>query len=261
MENERKKQKKYENNIVSVIMPAYNSEQYIEEAVNSVLKQTYDQIELIIVDDCSSDGTCRIIKKLAEVHKNIKYCLQKKNSGAGIARKTGVEVAKGRYIAFLDSDDIWVPNKIERQICLLKEKKGDFSYTAMDTIDKTGKSLNRLIQVKESIDYKMLQRNTMIATSTVLLDRNGTGPLEMPEKRYCEDYPVWLGLLRSGRIAYGIKEPMVHYRELKNSLSSNHFRSIKNVWLTQVKDEKINKLRVMVNMIFYAWNAFKKHYL
>lgn len=261
MEARKKRQVFYDNDLVSVIIPVYNGERFVEEAVRSAVNQTYSKIEVIVVDDCSEDSTRRLVEKLASFHQCIRYYALDRNSGPGIARKEGVKYAEGRYIAFLDSDDIWRPAKIEHQIRLLREKDADFSYTAIKVIDENGKSLNRHIHVKDSVNYSTLQKNTMIATSSVLLDRNGTGDLEMSTKRLCEDYATWLKLLRGGRIAYGIDKPLVYYRETKKSLSSNPVQSMKNVWLTQVKEEKINWIKAGLNVICYAGNAFKKHYL
>lgn len=246
---------------VSVITPVYNVEKYIDKTLESVFTQTYKDIEIVLVDDCSKDKSAQIIAKYKESHPEIVYFLQPQNMGAGAARNKALELASGQYVAFLDSDDLWLPEKTERQIKLMKEKCSPFSYAAIEMIDEDGKTIKGKRNLKESCDYKYLLHNTIIATSSVIVDRNVLGDFRMPLRRGGQDYATWLSLLRDGAVAYGINETLVRYRVGSNSLSSNKFKSIKQVWEIQTQDEHINKVTAAFHVGCFAFNATKKYFL
>ncbi len=250
----------YNNEIVSVIIPIYNSEKYLKETVESVLKQTYDKIEIVLIDDCSKDNSPEILKELSEKYNNIVFFLQTKNMGAAAARNKGMELASGRYIAFLDSDDLWYPKKIEKQIALMKEKKQSFSYTSYEMIDENKSVIIKKTKVLEHTKYKDLLKNTLIATPTVVIDRNSLGTINMPGRRTGQDYAYWLLLLRNGKIAYGIDEVLVTVKRRKSSLSKNKFQNLRDVWEVQVFQEKIPRVVVLFNMFCYILNTLKKRY-
>ncbi len=251
----------FDNEIVSVIIPVYNSERYINKTLDSVLAQTYKLIEIVLVDDCSTDNTEQLINEYTEKHDNITYYQLKKNSGAAIARNKALELAKGRYFAFLDSDDLWYPQKINKQLTLMKQKNISICYTAIEMIDENDRLIKGKRNVLEKVDYNFLLKNTMLATSTIVIDRKLVGSFEMPLIRSGQDYATWLQLMRNGTNAHGINEVLVKYRKSRNSLSSNKIKGIKKVWDIQVKQEKINPLNATYNCMCYAYNAFKKHYL
>lgn len=251
----------YSNNIVSVIIPVYNVSKYIEHTIESILKQSYKDVEIVLVDDCSTDNSAEIIAKYAASHSNVIYHKLESNQGAAVARNKALSIAKGRYVAFLDSDDEWCEGKLEKQLSFMNEKEAAISCTAMDTIDDCGKPLGSVRKVRETIDYNFLLHNTMIATSTVIVDRNKTGNFQMPLRRGGQDYATWLMLMRNGTICYGLDEILSHYRVLSNSLSSNKWKSIKQVWQIQTEDEGINKLSASVNVCCFVANAFIKHFL
>lgn len=251
----------YVKGLVSVIIPVYNVEKYIDRTLVSVFSQTYENIEIILVDDQSSDGSANAIKKYQKMHPEIVYYLQPKNMGAGYARNKALELAKGQYVAFLDSDDVWMPGKIERQIKLMKEKGSPFSYTAIEMIDKDDKLIKGKRQVKESIDYKFLLSNTMIATSSVVIDRCTLGDFRMNLRRGGQDYATWLKLLRNDVVACGINDSLVKYRILDNSLSSGKTKSIKQIWEIQTQDEGINRALVVIHLIKWCFNSLKKYYM
>jgi teichuronic acid biosynthesis glycosyltransferase TuaG len=251
----------FDNEIVSVIIPVYNSEKHIKKTIESVLNQTYKSFEIILVDDCSSDNSEHIINIFLREHKNITYFRLKQNSGAAVARNKALELANGRYIAFLDSDDLWYTNKLEKQLKLMKKKDAAICYTAIEMIDENGKLIKGKRNVLESVDYKFLLKNTMLATSTIIVDRNITGNFNMPLIRSGQDYATWLQLLRNGTIAYGINEVFVKYRKSSDSLSSNKFKSVKQVLNIQIKNENIPKLNALFNAFCFSVNAFKKHFI
>lgn len=250
----------YEMGLVSVITPVYNAERVIGKTLESIFRQTYTNIEIILVDDCSKDKSQEIIAKYLPEHPEIVYFRQPTNQGAGAARNKALELAKGQYVAFLDADDVWHSEKIEKQIKLLKEKQGAFSYTAIQMVDMNNEIVKTKRNVREQLDYKFLLRNTMIATSTVLIDRVKLGDFRMPLRRGGQDYATWLMLLRNGTIAYGINEALEDYRiGNKESLANNKWKSIKQVWEIQTQDEHIGKLSAMFNVCCFIINAMKKY--
>lgn len=250
----------YDNQLVSVIMPVYNSEKHLKEALNSIFKQSYKNIEIVIVDDKSTDCSAKIIMKIQEKHPEIIYYLKKKNMGAGVARNKALKLAKGRYVAFLDSDDIWQCDKIERQLKLMKEKHVGFTYTAIKMIDDGNRVLKGKRNIPESCDYQYLLHNTIIATSSVLIDRNIIGDFQMSLRRSGQDYATWLRILRKGVMAYGINEALVNYRVTNQSLSSNKFKSIKQVWEIQTQDEKIGKISAAYHAICFGFHGLRKYF-
>ena len=243
---------------VSVIIPIYNAEKYLRKTLDSILVQTYKDIEIVLVDDCSNDDSANIIKEYIQKYPEIVYFLQETNQGAGAARNKALELATGQYVAFLDSDDIWYPNKVAKQLELMKKRNCPFSYTAIEMIDENDNLLKNKRNIKETCDYKYLLHNTIIATSSVIIDRTILGDFRMPLRRGGQDYATWLMLLRNGCIARGINEALVKYRISSNSLSSNKFKSIKQIWEIQTQDEEINKLRVCLNTFRFLFKYLKK---
>lgn len=251
----------YTDGLVSVIMPIYNAEKYLADTLNSIFAQDYKNVEIVLVDDCSKDNSARIISEQLQEHPEIVYYLQEKNMGAGAARNKALELARGQYVAFLDSDDIWLQGKITRQIELMKASKSPFSYTAIEMMDENGKTIKGKRKIKETCDYKYLLHNTIIATSSVVIDRSVLGDFRMPLRRGGQDYATWLMLLRGGTVACGINEAFVRYRVASGSLSSNKFKSIKQVWEIQTQDEKINKFSAAFHVMCFGFNAFKKYFM
>lgn len=252
--------REYVKGRVSVITPIYNAEKYLEKTLASVFAQTYKNIEIVLVDDCSKDKSAQIIARLKMQHPEIIYFLQPQNMGAGAARNKALELASGQYVAFLDSDDLWLPEKTERQLNLMKKKNSPFSYAAIEMIDEDGRIIKGKRNIKETCNYKYLLHNTIIATSSVIIDRSILGDFRMPLRRGGQDYATWLSLLREGAVACGINETLVCYRMGHKSLSSNKFKSIKQVWEIQTQDEKINKLVAAFHVGCFAFNAIKKYY-
>lgn len=251
---------KYRDNQVSVIIPVYNVSNFIGRTIDSVLQQEYDDIEIILVDDCSTDNSAEIIKQYQKSHPCVKYFRQQRNQGAAVARNKALDLATGQYVAFLDGDDEWSSGKLEKQIAFMKEKNAAISCTALDTIDADGKSLGNRREVKEKIDYKFILKNTIIATSTVIIDRNKTGHFQMPLRRGGQDYATWLMLMRKGAICYGLNDVLAHYRVLPTSLSSNKIKSIRQVWEIQTGNEGINKFSACVNLGYFIINALIKRF-
>lgn len=253
--------RQYVDDLVSVIIPVYNLENYIEDTMISALDQTYSKIEIVVVNDCSTDGSENKILKLAKKNAaKIKYIKLEENSGAGIARNTALDVSKGQYVAFLDGDDLWYDSKLEKQVQLLKNKKGAFGFSAIEMIDENNQIVKSKRKIKKSIDYKFLLKNTMIATSSVLIDRNLIGEFHMADRRSGQDYATWLKLLRKTKYAYGVDEVLVQYRRREGSLSSKKLENIKKVWNIQVCEEGINPFMATIHSLCYAYNSVKKYF-
>ena len=256
-----RKPEDYIKGLVSVITPVFNVEKYIDRTLGSVFAQTYKNVEIILVDDQSKDSSAEIIKLYQKTHPEIIYFLQPQNMGAGHARNKALELAKGQYVAFLDADDIWKPEKLEKQIKVLKEKDGSFCFTAIEMIDGDDNVIKGKRKVREEIDYKFLLSNTMIPTSGVMIDRTVKGDFRMHLRRGGQDYATWLRLLRDGSKAYGINEALVGYRIDGESLSSNKMKSISQIWEIQTQDEGINKIVVGCHIVRWCWNSVKKYWM
>lgn len=252
----------YIKGLVSVITPVYNTEKYIEETINSVLNQTYQKFECILVDDCSSDKSAEIIKKIAEKDSRVKYFKNEKNSGAAVSRNRALKEAKGQYVAFLDADDIWLPNKLKRELSLMKHKNAFFVFGAIEMIDSEGRVIKGRRNIPAQINYKGLLKNTAIATSTVLIDRNVTGAFQMPDRRSGQDYATWLMLLRGNKTAYAVRNVVTRYRKdsSSGSLSAKKTKNWKKVYDIQVNYEHINPIEARINCLFYIGHAVIKYY-
>ena len=246
--------------LVSIITPVFNSERFIEETIDSVLGQTCVNWELILVDDCSTDHSPELIKNYTQMDKRIKYIRLERNMGAAAARNRGLEAANGRYVAFVDADDLWMPDKLIKQLTLMKEKNVGFTFTAIEMIDENDNIVKAKRPVVPVIDYKFLLSNTMIACSSVVLDREMTGKFQMPDVRKGQDFATWLMLLRSGLLAYGIDRTLVRYRLVEGSISSNKFGALKRTWKIYREQEHFNILRSAYYFSLYALHALKKYH-
>lgn len=259
--NKEIENKVYVKGLVSVVIPVYNSQRYLKEMLDSVCNQTYKKIEIIIVDDRSTDCSANIIDTYKKTYHNIIYYLQDQNRGAGCARNKGIEISSGQYIAFLDSDDIWKNDKIERQIRLMNKKNAAISYTAIEMINEKGNRIKEKRDIKKTVNYKYLLKNTIIATSSVVIDRNIVGDFRMNIRRSGQDYATWLSLLRNGTVAYGINDSLVRYRIRKNSLSHNKAKSIKQIYDIQTNEEGLKKMHVFINIFCWSVNSLKKYFM
>jgi teichuronic acid biosynthesis glycosyltransferase TuaG len=251
----------WQKGLVSIVTPVYKAERYIEETIRSVQAQTYRDWELLLVDDCSPDHSREIIERLAADDDRIRYYRLEQNSGAAVARNTAIGKARGQYLAFLDSDDHWEPEKLDRQTHFMQQKGCAFSYTRIRMTDSEGRTTKDNISVPERISYSGLLRQTVIATSTVMIDRRLTGNFSMPLRRGGQDYATWLQILRRTGYAYGINESLTVYRTSNDSLSSNKLDSVRQVYQIQTHDEHISRPLAAFNTLCFCLYAFKKHYM
>lgn len=251
-----------QDNLVSIIIPVYNSERFICQTLDSVIRQEYQYKEIIIVDDCSTDKSPIMIKEYMKKVSYIVYYRLEKNSGVAVARNTGIRLAQGRYIAFIDSDDIWKDGKLSKQIELFKSYPPPcLTYTAVDYINEDSIVIKSKRSVRERVTYQYLLRNTMIATSTVIIDRKVVPIIVMPNRRSAEDYSLWLSLLRDYGPAYGINEAYTSYRISYTSISHNRIGEVKYFYRVQTEDLHINKYAASLNTICYIIYAVIKHFL
>ena len=212
--------------LVSIITPVYNAERFLSDTIKSVQNQTYKNWEILLIDDCSKDNSAQIIKEFQKYDNRIKYIKLKKNSGASVSRNEGIRNAKGRFIAFVDSDDIWKPEKLEIQIkYMLKENLG-FTFTSYRYMKENGELTNKIAKAPSKINYNGLLKNTIIGCSTVVIDREIVDYFEMPLVRRGQDTATWLQILRKEKYAYGIEQDLVNYRLVGESLSSNKINNI-----------------------------------
>ena len=244
--------------LVSVIMPCYNMASYISDSIKSVITQTYPHWELLIVDDASSDETVNIIEKHAQSDTRIRFAIKKQNSGIADTRNQCIQMAQGHFLAFLDADDIWHPEKLEKQLGFMMEKNVGFTYSTYDWIDEDGNTLNKFINTIGNLDYETYLRNTIIGCSTVMVNTTITGDVVVPKFRTSEDTATWLDILRKGFLAYAIKEPLVSYRIRRKSASSNKIKASIDLWKVYRRHEKLPLFKAIQCFACYAFNAVKK---
>ncbi|MFY4775146.1 glycosyltransferase family 2 protein [Metabacillus sp. RGM 3146] len=247
--------------LVSIITPSYNSTKYIGDTIASVQAQTYDHWEMIIVDDCSKDNSREYIKGFAEADPRIRLIELEVNSGAAVARNTAINNAKGKYAAFLDSDDLWFPEKLEKQIAFMEEKGYALTYSAYQLMQENGEKLDRFINVPDEVTYKDLLKGNIIGCLTAIVNIEKTGHIEMPNIRTRQDYALWLSILKRGFTAYGMNEVLACYRLVPGSISSNKVKMAKQNWKVYREVEKLNLFYSAYCFCGYAWNAVKKTYL
>lgn len=245
--------------LVSAVMPAYNAEQYIEEAIRSVQEQTMENWELIVVDDCSTDNTIQLVQSIGKDDDRIRLLLNQINQGAAASRNRALNECRGQYVAFLDADDVWRPEKLNVQIEKAEAAHADIVYTSYALIDECGKKHYHDFIVEEQTSFrKMLARNE-IGCLTVLIRREILQQHLFPEDIYQEDYALWLTLLKEGYRAVGVTEVLADYRVRVGSRSFNKLKSAKNRWRVYRDYLKLPLIPSMKAMACYTFNGLKKY--
>lgn len=244
--------------LVSVVMPMFNSAAYLGASINSVLRQTYVDWELLIVDDCSKDSSADIANAFMDQDGRIQVSCNKTNSGAAVSRNYALETSRGQYVAFLDADDTWEAIKLEIQIEHMQRTGAIFSFTPYKVIDSDGEFTGRIVDLKtpNRVSYLgMLKKSATIGCSTVIIDQSKTGRLVMPLLRTGQDYGLWLKILRT--IPYAEKVPKVlsAYRITPGSISRNKYRKAKRQWSIYTEVEGIGTARAAWYFAHYAWRA------
>lgn len=244
--------------MISIIMPAYNAEKTIRHAVQSVLTQTYHDFELIIINDGSQDRTLEVIQELMLKDKRIRLISNDENSGVSIARHTGVEIAKSEWIAFLDSDDAWEPDKLEKQIALQKKTGANLLFTGSAFMNADGHRLNAVLHIPETIGYKKLLKQNLISNSSVMIRKSLYQQHESMGDNMHEDFTCWLKVLRSGETAHGIDEPLLIYRLSAISKSGNKMKAARMNWNTY-RAIGLNVIQAAYYEMWYVVNGLLKY--
>lgn len=245
--------------LVSILMPIYNSEKWLSESIESVINQSYKNWELILVDDCSTDSSKDIAMKYAKLNSKIKYYRLDKNSGAAKARNKALEMSKGRFIAYLDADDLWKKDKLKLQVQFMKTYNYPFTCTSYYKINSKKEVLKK-VNMPKVINYNKYLRNTIIQTVGVMIDTHEINKkyLVMPNIRRRNDAATWCQILKGKYNCYGIKTPLSYYRIVNKSLSSNKIKAANGTWNMYRKIEKLNILKSTYSFIGYALNAVRK---
>ena len=243
---------------VSVITPAHDAARFLDETIRSVKAQTFTDWEMIIVDDDSRDETREIAGRWASSDPRIRLVRQSPKQGPGPARNRGLAEARGRYVAFLDSDDLWRSEKLEVQVAFMRETGAVFSFAGYSIIDERGKPSGRPVRAPDRVDYRFLLHNTIIGCLTVMLDRTRLDPLSMPPLRQHEDLSLWYDLLRRGVVAQGIPRDLALYRVVRGSASRNRIRSALHMWTIYRVREQLSLPSALWCYAHYAWNAYWK---
>lgn len=242
-------------------MPVYNAEKYIRQAIESVKNQTYQNWELIIVDDCSNDHSLDIVKAYEKMDSRIRVNQLKVNSGVAIARNYGIKKANGEYIALLDSDDIWVNDKLERQVKIVGSTKANIVYCSYDFIDEKGCQIKKPFIVPQTTNFNKMLGNSVISCSTALIEAGLLKQNLFKPEFYHEDYVLWMELLSiPGVKALGDTKILTHYRQVAGSRSNNKRNSAKERWNTYRKALGLDLLRSVIAFIQYAVNGVIKYY-
>ncbi len=237
--------------LVSIITPTYNCAKFIGATIESVLNQTYQNFEMIIVDDASKDNTEEVVKSFKD--KRIKYIRLSKNSGPAVARNRAMEEAKGKYMAFLDSDDLWKKEKLEKQINFIKKNKYKIICSDYEQIDEEGNKLNKIIPCKKKVNYNGILLSCPVGNSTVFYDVSKLGKFKVPNIRKRNDDALWLQILKKEEYMYGQKEVLMEYRIRQNSVSSNKLSLIKYHWQLYREIEHLSVIRSVFHIAVWGF--------
>lgn len=240
--------------LVSIITPSYNSSEFISNTINSVLSQTFHNWELIIIDDCSKDNSIEVISQWCEKDSRIQLIQLTENSGAAVARNKGIEVARGRYIAFLDSDDKWLPDKLEKQLQFMRDNQYNFTFTAYNKVNPDGDYLGEL-GVPHRIKYSDLLKKCEIGCLTAMYDTEELGKVYMPLIRKRQDLGLWLKLLKQTEYAFGLNQVLASYTVRNDSISSNKRKAAIYTWKLYREVEALPLYKAAYYFSHYAVNG------
>lgn len=247
--------KKTIKNLVSIITPTYNCGNYIAETIKSIKAQTYSDWEMIIVDDYSSDNTKEIVAQYANTDNRIKYYSFKENMGAAKARTEAMRLAEGQYIAFCDSDDLWYPEKLEKQLAFMQSTGHAFTCTAYEQISEDGKCIGKILVPKEKCDYNRILLDCPVGNSTVVYDVSKMGKFKVPNIRKRNDDALWLQMLKKEPYIWGMPDVLMKYRIRRNSISSNKLKVVKYHWILCREIEHLSIARTLFHLGY--WGVIK----
>ena len=250
---------KTENELISIIIPMYNCSPYFDETISSVIAQTYANWEALCVDDCSTDDTYQKALSYAEKDPRIKVYKNEKNAGPSLSRNFALEKSSGRYVAFLDSDDVWMPEKLQKQLNFMEKTGASVCITDYMTIEEDG-TFRNIVSVPERTSYKQFLSNTLTCSHTVLIDTAKVDRtlLVMPDIKAGQDFAAWLQITRAGHDFYGLNEPLAKYRRHGGSISSNTLFAVKCTWRVYRDIEKLPLHTAIRCFLGYGFRAVKK---
>ena len=246
--------------LITVVMPNYNGHRFVEQAIDSVLSQTYQDFELLIVDDCSEDDSLQLIKQKAQSDSRIRVIALEKNVGVANARNVGIREAKGKYIALLDNDDLWTADKLERQLAIA-EKGADIVYCSYDFIDEQNNEVKKPFIVPKQTNFNKMLASSVISCSTSFIKTELMQAHPFNPEFYHEDYVLWMELLRVCPTAYGDEKVLMHYRQVAGSRSNKKGNAAKERWNTYRKALKLNAVTSAWAFVRYAVKGVVKYYL
>ena len=246
--------------LVSIVTPVYNAERFLVDTIKTVQDQTHQNWEWLLVDDQSIDSSVEIIKKAQKTDKRIKLVSMPENGGAAKARNAGIEASKGKYLAFLDADDLWVDNKLEKQVAFMQQRDSAFSFTGYEFADANGKPNGKQVSVPGTINYRQALKNTTIWTSTVIFDisKLSRQDISMPIIRRGQDTATWWKVLKQIDQAHGMNEVLSYYRRTDESLSANKLTALKRTWNLYRNVEKLGLVASTYNFCWYVLNAVRR---
>lgn len=247
--------------LVSVILPSFNSCEYIAKTIESVLDQSYKNFELIIIDDASNDSSVRIIKSYKNVDERVKLIELRENKGQAFARNKGIEVANGDYITFIDSDDIWVNIFLEEQLNFMKSANAQVVFSSYQRMDEKLEKNLGVFKVPSKTTYKALLKSNYMSCLTTVIDIRSLGKFYFRDKlKMHEDFVLWLEVLKKAKVAYGNPSVLAIYRIRNKSVSRNKFKGIIRIWDIYLNIEKLNVAYSIYNLILYIFKGFLKNY-
>ena len=239
--------------LVSIITPTYNCGKFISETIESIQAQTYENWEMIIVDDCSKDDTREIVASYCAKDPRVKYSCLEVNSGAAVARTEAMKLAEGEYMAFCDSDDLWMPEKLEKQLAFMRETGYAFSCTAYEQISEDGETVGKIVKPRVKCDYNRLLLDCPVGNSTVMYNVEKMGKFEVPNIRKRNDDALWLQMLKKEQYIWGMDDVLMKYRIRQNSISSNKLKVIKYHWILYREIEHLNVFRSAFHICWWCF--------
>jgi teichuronic acid biosynthesis glycosyltransferase TuaG len=239
--------------LVSVITPAYNCAQYIGKTIESVQAQTYDNWEMVIVDDCSTDNTQEVVESYSKDDPRVHYICLNENSGAAVARTESMKAAQGEFMAFLDSDDMWKPEKLAKQLAFMRKEGHPFSCTAYEQVDEQGNPLGKVIKTIRQTSYNRLLLDCPVGNSTVMYSVRKMGKFEVPNIRKRNDDALWLQMLKKEPYIWGMPDILAEYRVREGSISHNKFDLLKYHWKLYRDIEHLGVLRSIFHIVLWGF--------
>lgn len=244
--------------LISVVMPAYNAESYIGEAIRSVQSQTYGNWLLFVIDDCSTDHTVEVVKEFEKTDNRIRLFRNAQNLGVAKTRNLGFEMAEGEWVALLDSDDVWYSDKLEKQLAVAQASGSEIVYCSYSLINREGQKISDYI-VPEQTSYNEMLKESVFSCSTIFLAKSIVDKNRFSPDYYHEDLVYWLNLLKSGYTASACCEPLASYRIVEGSRSHSKVQTAKHRWVVYRKVEKLPLLKSISVFLSYTVRGLRKY--